>query len=171
LPTIFPSGVLVGWPHDERVTVFRLDQNEGPDKYRLIDEDRRVTFRTAGGIVQSSARTALLSWDGREIPLEFDDTQRTDPATGETHNIYQFNTFGESWEVTERLGVGMYTFQSPQERAQALLLAAEAVLVNHYKFVKGDWRLGFTRVAAEGREWLPSDFGYRTSSDITDGPH
>lgn len=150
--------------------MFRFEQGETPGNYRIVDADRRVSFRVVGGMVQSMAELAVLSWDGRDIPLEIEGVKRTDSVSGKSYQLYRFNTFGDSWEVTRRLGVGAYVFRDTQERADALRLAVEAVLVNNYRYVDGAWNVDSTRVEAEGREWRASDFGYRTSSDIAGDP-
>ncbi|MBB2923473.1 hypothetical protein [Cellulomonas cellasea] len=153
--------------------MFRHERDEGRVTGRLVDESRQVSFRTygGGGETMSTTRAAVLSWDGREIPLEFDSVQREDPASGAAYTLYQlWDDFG-SWFITrDRYPVGTYRFRSPEERAQARLLAVEAVLVHSFRFVEGDWRVDAVRAAestrADAPEWSADDFGYRTSADI-----
>ncbi len=68
-----------------------------------------------------------------------------------------------------RVGVGAYAFHDAQEEAEARVLAAEAVLVNNFKYADGEWKVETARIVAEGRELRASDFGYRTSGDIAGG--
>jgi hypothetical protein len=115
----------------------------------------------------SDARVAVLRWDGREIPLEFEGTRRTDPSSGEAYELFRFTTFGiADPAVQDKVGVRAYAFRDAQEESAARRLAAEAVLVNNFKYVDGDWKVETARIVVEGRELRASDFGYRTSDDI-----
>ena len=153
--------------------MFRFDRTGGYGGHHVVDDDRRVSLRTLGGITYESATPAILSWDGRQIPLEFDDHQRTDPLSGQAYTLYRFDTFGHSWTASRRSGIPPYTFSSPTERAHALLLAVEAVLVDRFRYVDGDWNVDAVRVGdgvgQDGQVWRASDFGYRTAADIGGG--
>jgi hypothetical protein len=65
--------------------------------------------------------------------------------------------------VQKRAGVGHYDFRDNKERAEARLLAIEAILVYAHRMAEGKWNVEAARVLSEGREWKASDFGYDSS--------
>lgn len=140
--------------------VFRFD----PERYGhegMVDEERDATFTGAGGIAYLTEEAALLTWGDREIPLNIDYRNPVDPRTDREYTQYWFVSFGVSSEVRMRCGVGEYKFRDEDEKAQALLLAIEALLALHFRCKSAPWDASKCAVLVDGREWRLSDFpGY-----------
>ncbi len=150
--------------------MFHFVRGESIGKGRMVDKGRDAEFRVVTGFVQSNMEGALLTWAGRQIPLEYANVSRIDAATGRQYALFGFNQFGSSLRVEEKVGIGPYAFSGPEERGEARILAVEALLAHMYRFVKGDWDVEGLRVISEGgREWKASDFGYHSSADISPG--
>ena len=150
--------------------MFRYVRGDSSGVGRLVDDARGVEFRNIRGArAYSTEMAALLTWGDRQIPLQYGNVIRTDASTGRMYGLFGFTLFGESSTVRKVAGIGPYSFSSDEERDAARLLAIEALLVQMYKFVKGEWDVEGNRVISEGREWKASDFGYHSSTDISPG--
>ncbi len=140
--------------------VFRFD----PARYGhegVVDEERGVTLRGAGGIAYETESAAVLTWGDREIPFNVDYRNPVHPRTGREYTQCWFVSFGASFEARTRCGVGKYEFRDAEEKAQALMLAIEAILVAHFKHRSTPWDASKCAVLVGDREWRLSDFpGY-----------
>lgn len=140
--------------------MFHYVRGDSVGKPHMVDDERNAEFRDITGFTQSNMVGALLTWGGRQIPLEYADVQRTDAASGSKYALLGFNQFGASKKVQKILGIGHYTFTTPEEHHEARMLAVEALLAYCYKAATAESNLEAIRLISEGHEWKISDFGY-----------
>ncbi len=140
--------------------MFRFD----PERYGhegVVDEERDVRLEGVGGIAYSTERTALLTWGGREIPLNYDSNVPEDPKTGLQYTQFWLSSLGSSYEVFTRRGISRHSFQDEAERTQTQMLAVEALLAFSFRFASVPWAARKCSVVVDGYEWRINDFpGY-----------
>lgn len=126
----------------------------------VADSSREVIVRYIGAHSRGEVLAFLLEWQQRAIPFEASlEFLSSEPGT-KTGFIWRFADFGHSSVVQLYEGLGNYQFSDEAERAAALILAAEALLVFGGMFD------GLTRrktedifVALDNRLYSFGDFG------------
>jgi hypothetical protein len=143
--------------------VFQILRGKSILDTRFVDLERDAELKTVTGFAYSNRTGALLTWAGRQIPLEYDDFLRTDATTGDEYSLFVID-LGSSAKVQRILGIGPYKFDGPEELDGARMLAVESLLVTMcgpYEAGRDECR---NRVSMQGREWKISDFGPRSST-------
>jgi hypothetical protein len=94
---------------------------------RIADHERGAWIQdlTTHGI--DPGRTFQLVWGSRVIPFDADTTVSAD-RDGKVY-VYHIQGLGTSSWARLLVNVGAYTFASDEERDEAMMLAAEALLV------------------------------------------
>jgi hypothetical protein len=150
-----------------RVFRFEIRAEGSPrrKRYFAVDEDRDVSLELLDSVPGSlgEERAALLSWEGRRIPLNFraESVTYADPVTGENYGRLVFTAFGRSTVAEAAREVGAYEFADEGEYVAAMTLAVEAILVTRYARSTPPYRLSVRfGVTPQDRLWTIADFGY-----------
>lgn len=142
--------------------MFHIEEmkKSGSERNRIVaDHARGVWLQMLSSIGPEPGTVFKLVWGERVIPFEAVRDEQHQQGTSEVFFLTRFLTFGRSIFAKSRSGIDEYSFESPEERKQAQLLAVEALLIygGHYD---GDKRPeGYNRVELEGRVYTKRDFG------------
>lgn len=129
----------------------------GDDKM-VVDHERDVWLQRVSGLGPEPGDAFKLVWGGRVIPFETvrAPVMKSDGSTA--YYLAKFRSFGSSGSARLRANIPVYRFQSDEERQQAMMLAAEA-LIEFGDVYNGDQRPeGYNRVQVGDHIFTRSSF-------------
>lgn len=141
--------------------MFALEEELRPDgapprKY-LIDPERSARFDWIGGADRRAGEACVLYL--RDLIVPFDTYTKIIGPDDDYYVLGGFDTFGNSLQAS-RHGINPTPLNDP-DRDEAQLIAAEAVLVFHYKFFTNRPEGGY-RFNLNDHEYQLHDFEYTT---------
>lgn len=142
-----------------------LGSPDGPNKQILVDTSRDVDVRSVRSVRATDSEIFLMRWGGREIPFEATKWKEGEPlSTGWPGHINRSISFIGVIKGMDRSPAPEYVFADEAEREQALLLAAEALVVygGHYNglYFEEGYHSSTFWMRGEARRFTLASFGY-----------
>jgi hypothetical protein len=124
----------------------------------MIDASRDVWIQPIGVTIGDPGRVFKLVGGDNVIPFDtIEESQRDEE--GKEYILVKFHSFGGS-PFAAQYGVETYRFRRDEERRQAMMLAAEALIAFGSDYDGARKPEGFYRVEYEGQIFTAGSFGF-----------